>query len=150
MSMSVMDQVTFAIAVLGAVLGVISTWHSLDRSRMKLKVTPAHAIPVGGFNQNVNVCIQVTNLSEFAVTVREVGFQLGGTNKRMTLMSPILPDGGGWPRRLEPRSSVSVYAALEPDENTRRISCAYATTECGYTKKGNSPALKQIASRVGR
>lgn len=147
---SIMDRITLAIALLGAVLGVINTWVALDRSRLKLKVVPAHAIPVVWINQNINVGIQVTNLSDFAVTVREVGFLLSGTSNRMALISPILSDRGAWPRRLEPRSAVTVYGFQVPDEYARLIKCAYATTECGFTKKGNSPALKKFASRVGR
>jgi hypothetical protein len=38
---------TTSVAVVGAVLGIINTWHGLDKSRMKLKVVPAHAIPLG-------------------------------------------------------------------------------------------------------
>lgn len=71
--MSTVQAITFAIALLGAVLGLINTWHSLDKSRVKLKVVPAHAIPVGGADPWLQFCIEVTNLSTFPVTVHEVG-----------------------------------------------------------------------------
>ena len=37
--------VIFGLAVLGAALGVLNTWHSLDQRRVSLRVRPALAIP---------------------------------------------------------------------------------------------------------
>jgi len=42
--MTVTESITLSIALVGAVLGVINTWHQLDRSRVKLRVTPKHVI----------------------------------------------------------------------------------------------------------
>jgi hypothetical protein len=36
------QAITLSVAVLGAVLGVINTWQGLNKSRLKLKVKPAH------------------------------------------------------------------------------------------------------------
>lgn len=141
---TLLQVVTFAIALLGAVLGLINTWVTLDKSRIKLRVRPAHAIPVGGAPMHIGLSITITNLSAFAVTVQEVGLLYRGTDRRGAIGNPILLDGGKWPRRLEPRSSISVYAQ-RPDSQEYRIKCAYATTECGVTQQGNSPALKQMA-----
>jgi len=145
-SIALIDAVTLAIAILGAVLGVINTWHALDRSRVKLKVLPAHAIPVGGADPRLKFCIGVTNLSAFPVTIKEVGVLYKGTDRRGVFIDPFLMDGGSWPRRLEPRSSVTVYGQKPDSTPGLRIRCAYATTDCGHTKKGNSPALRQIAA----
>ena len=145
-SVTLIEAITLSIAILGAVLGVINTWHALDRSRVKLKVLPAHAIPVGGADPRLKFCIGVTNLSAFPVTISEVGILYEGTNKRGVFIEPFLADGGPWPRRLEPRSSVTVYGQVPDSTPDLRIRCAYATTECGHTKKGNSPALRQIAA----
>jgi hypothetical protein len=70
---SIMQAITLAIAVLGAVLGVINTWIDLDKSRVKLKVTPAHAIPVGGADPRLQFSLTITNLSSFAVTIDDAG-----------------------------------------------------------------------------
>ena len=139
------QAVTLSIAVLGAALGVINTLHGLDKSRLKLKVRPAHAIPVGSADSNLTFCIEVTNLSAFAVTVREVGVLYKGTKERGCITQPVLIDGGPWPRRLEPRSSVTVYGQQPGSSLERRIKTAYAKTECGVTKTGSSPALRQIS-----
>jgi hypothetical protein len=142
---ALVQAITLAIALLGAVLGVINTWHGLDRSRVKLKVRPAHAIAVGAANPELDFCIEVTNLSAFAVTVHDVGVFYRGTKSRGSFVMPVLADGGSWPRRLEPRSSVTVYGQRPISQPGRRIKCAYARTECGATKTGTSPALKQIS-----
>ncbi len=104
------EAITLAIAVLGAVLGLLNTWHQLDRSRVKLRVRPKHAISIGGVLQGVDFCIEVTNLSAFEVTISEAGLLYRGTDARGCMTAPpILIDGGKWPRRLPPRSSVTVY-----------------------------------------
>jgi len=146
---NLLQTVTFSIAVLGAVLGVINTWHALDRARVKLKVRPAHAIPVGRANPNLKFCIEVTNLSAFSITVCEVGVFYKGTDRRGSFVQPELIDGGPWPRRLEPRSSVTIYGQTPDSTPELRIKTAYAKTECGVTKTGTSPALKQIARGRG-
>lgn len=136
--------ITLALAAVGAVLGVINTWHALNNSRVKLVVRPMHAVPVGGLNSNIAFCIEVTNLSNFPVTVSEVGVFYHGTKARGAITNPILADGGAWPRRLEPRSSVTVYSQ-NPAVGAHPIKCAYATTECRVTQRATSPALKQLA-----
>lgn len=144
--MSTIQGITLAIAVLGAVLGVINTWQSLDKSRVKLRVRPKHAIPVGATDPRLTFCIEVTNLSAFAVTVDETGVFYRGTDKREAYTQPVLLDGKGWPRRLEARSSVTVYGQ-PPAADGHPLKCAYARTECGVTRTGTSPAFKQLAAR---
>jgi hypothetical protein len=145
--MSTVEAVTFAIAVLGAVLGLVNTWHNLDKTRVKLAVRPKRAIPLGNVDPRLTFCIEVTNLSSFAVTVSDVGVFYYGTKSRGSIINPVLLDGGVWPRRLEPRSSVTVYGQKPTSYSTDdKIRCAYAITDCGVTRRGNSPALKQIAN----
>lgn len=142
--MSLTQAITFAIAVLGAVLGIINTWQALDRSRVKIRVRPKHAIPIGGADSRLTFCIEITNLSAFAITVEEAGVFYKGTDKRGAYTQPVLIDGLSWPRRLEPRSAVTIYGQ-PPDGETHRLKCAYARTACGVTRTGTSPAFKQLA-----
>ncbi|WP_208668022.1 hypothetical protein [Pseudomonas arsenicoxydans] len=146
--MTLVNGVTLALALLGAVLGVINTWHALDKSRVKLRIRPKHAIPFGGTDARLNFCIEITNLSAFAVTVEEAGVALDSPDKRLAYTSPVLIDEGGWPRRLEPRTSVTIYGQA-PSTNGLRLKCTYATTSCGVTKEGTSPAFRQMAKRSG-
>src|SRR5258705_12890380 len=112
-------------------LSILNTWHALDRSRLHLKITPAHAFPLGTVDPIINFSIEVTNLSEFAVTIQEVGILYEGTEKPGPVLSPILLEGGSWPRRLEPRTAVSVYAQAPLPNGGPRIKCAYGRNACG-------------------
>ena len=144
--MSVVEAITLAIAVLGAVLGLINTCHAVDKMRVKIRVRPKHAIPVGGADPRITFCIEITNLSEFAITVNEAGVLLRGTDARAVYALPTLIDGKPWPRRLEPRSSVTVYGQPPEAKPGQSLKCAYARTACGVTRTGTSPAFKQLAA----
>lgn len=144
------ESITLGVALLGAALGILNTWQSLSASRVRLRVRPAHAIAVPT-GQNL-FSIEVVNLSNFAVTVDDVGFTLGGNTvkgTRAAIPQPILIDGGRWPRRLESREAVSVYFD-HLDMIGRRIGRAYASTACGETAYGTSPALEQVRGEVGQ
>jgi hypothetical protein len=143
-SMTTTELVTLPLAVLGAVLGVINTWRGLDRDRVKLRVVPKIALAATpGLDPRPRLCIEVTNLSTFAVTISEVGFLQRGTDHRMALVQPILPDGGPFPRRLEARSGFTAYFApgAEAREGFANVTKAYARTECGEWRHGKSKAL---------
>lgn len=145
--MTIVQIATTSFAFVGAVLGVINTWHGLDKSRIKLKILPAHAIPFGGMDERLRFCIEITNLSSFPVTINDAGVLFHGTKHRAAIVSPVFLDGGtNWPRRLEPRSAITVYSQIPRSENGKKIKIAYATTQCGHTQTGNSPALHQIAA----
>ena len=151
------EAVTLTIAVAGAVLGlvgtvlsILNTWRTFDRDKVKLRVVPKHAFPVGGIDNRPRVSIDVTNLSTFPVTVSQIGFLFHDTTNRGVLVQPFMPDGGSFPRRLEPRTSFSVLCDpmehLEPDFASVR--CVYAQTDCGATIEGNSPALRQLVANA--
>jgi len=140
------QTITFAIALLGAVLGVINTWYNLDKLRLKLKVAPKRAIPLGAADPRLTFCIEVTNLSSFPVSVEDAGVFYRGTKNRGSIVQPVFAEGGSWPKRLEPRTSFTVYSQAPHSTQGHRIKCAYARTQCGSTVTGTSPALKQIAN----
>jgi hypothetical protein len=138
------DFVTLGLAVLGAGLGLLNTWSAVNQRRVRLRVKPVHVVTATGAPM---FGIDVVNLSGFPVTVFEVGFTIGRTvdaARRLTVFQPILVDGKPWPRRLEGRTSVSVF--LDPNSLPvgERIGRAYARTECGEARYGSSPALKQL------
>jgi hypothetical protein len=141
--------VTVILATIGTVLGCINTCDLLNKRRVRLRVVPRSAIPdQGGVWTNSTqhipggaVCIEVTNLSSFPVTIDEVGYTLP-SRRRATIIKPILLDSKGWPRRLEPRDSVTVYGDVA--DIPRNIGKAFARTACGVTRFGNSPALDDL------
>lgn len=141
------DLITFGLALLGAVLGVMNTWRAISRDQPKVKVIPKHAIPVGAANSQINFSIEAVNLSTFAITITEMGLLHRGTQTRSALLPPVLIDGGPWPRRLEPRTTVTVFGHLDLVSSKHPIRCAYAKTDCGLTFRGTSRALAQLADQ---
>jgi hypothetical protein len=145
------DIFTISCAVIGAVLGIINTWNGLNQRRVKLKVVPKIAYPVshaGDIGPEMG-CIEVTNLSAFPVTVRDIGFTIDGDPRKKTraaILEPLVQDGGPWPRRLEARASVSLY--FDWSHLKRDIRKAYALTDCGEVAYGNSPALKSMRKKL--
>jgi len=145
------DIVTVGLAGVGAVLGVMNTWNALSQRRLRLVVRPMFAHPNNGGPPMISIA--VTNLSNFAVTVTEVGFVGKGGAKRgrrAMVVHPQIIDGKAWPRRLQPREAVSTYfdvteVALDPT----LLRKAYAGTECGEYVYGTSPSLDQLRDIAG-
>jgi len=136
------DIVTMILASIGAVLGVLNTWKVFARDRAKLRVVPKHAIPLGAVDRRLTFCIEVINVGGVALTVNEVGVFYRGTSRRNAVIAPVIIDNGPWPRRLEPRTSVTVYAqGASLAIPGHPIRCAYAMTDCGRTYERNRPAL---------
>jgi len=147
--MDILAIVTFGIALLGAVLGVLNTWRNFDRDRVKLIIKPAHSILVGGAEHlwpGIDFCIEVVNLSAFPVTVQEIGFENRDMNKRAVVVRSLTVDGGSLPRRLETREAVSLYFRKPGADERHLVKHAYAKTACGSKFTGTSPALKQISA----
>ena len=145
-----MDYVTLAIAALGAGLGIINTWHGLNQRRMKLMVVPKVAYLPSHGSEEMG-CINVTNLSAFPVTIREVGFTIDGDPRkkaRAAIPQPIVMDGDPWPRRLEARTSVSLF--FDWTNLKHGIKKAYALTDCGNVAYGDSPALRNKKRQLFR
>lgn len=142
------EAVTLAIAVLGAALGVINTWNSINTRKVRLRVRPSWTIGLGGHDFG----IEVMNLSAFPVTLDEVGFlygrSLSSTPRRAMVMRPTVIDGGPWPRRLDARGSVFVYFASGELPGGRPFWRAYGKTACGVLATGSSPAFRQLREMV--
>jgi len=140
--MTAFEIVTLILGVIGTWLVIMSYWR---KTRVKLKVKPAHAITQ---DASLQFSIDVVNLSAFPVTIDETGVFYSGTKNRGAIVNPVLIDGGGWPRRLEPHESVSVLSQLPISQNGEKIRCAYGRTTSGHVTKGNSAALKQISEET--
>ncbi|MER8650079.1 hypothetical protein [Mesorhizobium sp. M0586] len=140
------NAITMGVALLGAGLGIMNTWQAISAGRVRLRVKPAYAIGVPAGEMMFS--IEVVNLSNFAVTVTEVGFTLDGntikSRTRAAVALPILIDRKPWPRRLEARESVSAYFDPREMAGGRKLGQAYARTACGEVRYGSSPAAKQL------
>jgi hypothetical protein len=140
------DVITISIAAIGAVLGIVNTWHALDQRRVRLRVVPkiAHMVMGGDFGGPMG-CIEVVNLSAFPISISEIGFTIDGDprkHRRLAILEPITPDRQPLARTLEPRHAVTGYFDLS--HIVPGIQKAYVRTECDEVAYGASPALKQI------
>lgn len=145
--MSWTEVVTLGVAILGAFLGIVNTWQSWRRDRLRLRVTPMNVISLDG---RFNFGIEVANLSTFPVSVNEVGFTLDGPSARhgdRAMISPVPGDGGPWPRRLESREAVSLYFDSRGVDGSR-IGRAYAKTASGEFVYGSSAALANLRAGI--
>lgn len=152
------ETYTFVIALAGAISGVIGTvmgitnfMRALIKDRVKIKVYPQVNVFLENKDEKVEpvarVCIEVVNLSDFPVTINDVGFFLNKyfKNGKVSFLDKQLMHGGKLPKRMEPRSAITVY---HPNpgmfmDDVEKICGAYATTQCGREFKGNSKAFKK-------
>ena len=128
------DAITFGLALLGSVLGVINTWRAINRDRVKLRVglveapthnLPEHPVAMMGF--------EVTNLSTFPVTVAEIGLMMRNTDSRTVVPNPRMFDDGKFPRRLGPREQFIGYIDQPTLVDLSRFRAVFASTVCGET-----------------
>lgn len=164
--MELQDIITSVVAIVGMVLGIYNFVWARFADRVRLRVIPK-ASRLQGTDQNgrevylssrtrfdlahptasPELSLNVINLSKFAVTVGEVGLMPFLKRERFALLTPILRDGKPWPRKLEPRESVTVYfdtTRLLGADNIQSVTRAYARTACGTTCCGSSGALREF------
>jgi hypothetical protein len=147
LEITLIDGITLGIALFGVALGALNTWQEYHRDRVRLRVVPKVALPIGPvLGGSPTLCIDITNLSSFPVTISEVGLRYRGSKKRGTLTSPILFDQGGFPRRLEPRSTFTVFfhPSSLVDGTLQNARTAYAETDCGEIVEGSSLILDKL------
>ncbi|MFC5498155.1 hypothetical protein ACFPOE_11465 [Caenimonas terrae] len=129
MDINWLQLATLAIALIGAVLGLINTWRALSNDRVRVRVTPSWNL----FNTGQeSIGIEVVNLSSFAVTVTSIGFTKRGTGEHAMIVRPMLSSGDGLPKRLEPRTSFTAFAMPDALESiSGKLDRAYVNTGCG-------------------
>ena len=147
--MTIIQSITLAIALLGAVLGIINTWYALDRYRVKLRVVPKSAYPFGMGAPDVDFCIEVTNLSAFAIYLDEGGVLYAGTTNKGMIITPIFPNEikGSWPKKLESRESTTIYMKLSESENGHKAKGVYVRTQCGVKKTAKSKIMQRLIEK---
>ena len=141
MAYSTIEVLTFAGAMIGTFLGVLNTWRSVSSDKVRLKVKPVNIVAE---DPRLEFGIEVINLSQFPVTVREIGFLFSGTSKRTPIIEYMNRSGHRLPIRLEPRTSTVFYFEKPNAIPGHRFRCAYAQTDCESCITGKSPALAQL------
>jgi hypothetical protein len=162
------DIVTSLAAFVGMSLGIYNFWKERGKEKVKLRVIPK-SVQQKGFNSLGNTvflnsenefkdnnpqdffAIEVVNISRFTVTITEVGFLVSGTKQRISCSSPILDTQEKFPKKLEPRESLTAYVDLQSmlsSTNIRNVYCAFAKTSCDHIETGKTKALKQLIQYV--
>jgi hypothetical protein len=149
------DIVTSLAAFVGMSLGIYNFWKERGKEKVKLRVIPK-SVQQKGFNSLDNnpqdfFAIEVVNISRFTVTITEVGFLVSGTKQRISCSSPILDTQEKFPKKLEPRESLTAYVDLQSmlsSTNIRNVYCAFAKTSCDHIETGKTKALKQLIQYV--
>ena len=144
--MSLVNIITLILGIIGTILGIVNFVYILDKGRVKIKVFPKILVFLENHAESpvTRFCIEVINLSEFPVTIREVGFVLKKPWRAKIFSSRSrIVAGGQLPKRLESRSSITVYV----DNSTmmdyvKKVNSAYAITECGEEFKGKNRFLR--------
>jgi len=159
------DIVTPIAAITGMFLGIWNLVQTQKRDKVKLKIIPRSASYfASGKNVRLSsnefkihpqpdrLVIEVINLSQFPITIDEVG--LFAPKRKVQFFkahNPIIHDGGPWPRRLERNESVHAYinwSDLLDKEDSHLITLAYAMTACDHTQKGDSKALQDLIRNI--
>ena len=139
------EILTISAALLGAVLGIMNTWNSINQRRLRLRVRPAFVTDLAGQPQGFE--IEAINLSACPVTIVEAGFEVGN-KKRLPLQGGQI----AFPHRLESRESFSMRfgpSNFNPPDGVK-LGKAYVRTACGNWITGNSPAGRQFSDILAK
>lgn len=131
---AVLGFVTLAIAVLGAVLGVLNTYMQWRVQRARVRVQPL----VARINGNsLRFCIEITNLSAFPLTLTSVSL-VRGRGEPMFGFHPEFLTGQRLPIRLEARTSITAFlpAGAEQHEAFAGVRNVQVETQCGCIASG--------------
>jgi hypothetical protein len=146
-SATLKDTITIGAASVGAVLGIMNTWNSMNQRRVRLRVIPAFVMTSD--HDPLGFSVEVVNLSMFPITVAEIGFEVGH-GQRAPLQSPQFLDNKSLPRRIESREAISALFGPRDFQisSNVRLGYAYVRTACGRTIYGNSPAGRQFSKML--
>lgn len=145
--MSIIAGITLGIALLGAVLGIINTVHTVWRDRVRLKVTPMWMFAGGGESQ---MTIDIVNSGFLDVTITGAGFSEARGKGCYWIVPALLLHGGHLPQRMQPRTTITVLLPVgtEDQEWMGKVKQARVKTACGRQFEGITPALRGQINKV--
>ena len=146
--------ITFAIALLGAGLGVFNTWQGWRDRAVRLRVIPKYAQPIDHNMPRMDIpclSVEVQNLGADPVTVEEVGLLIGPAKGNMPSRAPFPSQfvvmGPTLPHRIERHDAITLVVPIGrlPRED---FTAAYARTAAGHLVRGTSPALADVVNVI--
>jgi len=125
------NWLTLGIAVLGATLGVFNAVWLIRKDTVRLKVTyvavyiPGVDVWTGG--------VQIINAGYLPVTVNEIAFHNGKTDKKRAAVFSDYVQQIKLPHRMEPRTSITVVAdpGILLNIDSGRFTWCSTGTACG-------------------
>jgi hypothetical protein len=153
MHLDLVQAVTLAIALVGALLGFLNTWRTFSQDRVRLRVRSHYNLFTNGEER---LGVTVVNLSTFAVTIAHIGLTMRSTENRLHFIDPMLSNGDKLPHRLEPRASFTAFpaAGAHKGKGMDRAHRAFVTTQCGVEVLGSAKhlatALHNLSLASGR
>ena len=153
------DWLTLACGASGLMLGIVNATYSYLRKRVRVKVVPKTATTLqggilsqssGDLSKLGNVVIEITNLSDFPIFIKEIGFNSVRSTSRSVIISPFTTNKGqGNPIRLDSRESTTVFAREEETLSTLksyRVKSVYVETGCGIKSSGTNRIFRQACT----
>jgi len=155
-----------ACGIAGLVLGIINIQIETQRTKVRLKIVPKWMNTNIGRNASFNFEIEVINLSEFPVTISEIGllprrdihsvftgYTVQDCEKSIDFLMLNSKESTEIPYRLEPHTSCteryfSEYGIQNNYNEFEIFKKAYAQTQDGTLVTNTSKTLKQMIKRV--
>lgn len=144
MDAEIVQIITTALAVLGAVLGLYNAWRNWVQDRVRLVVEVSAARDVYDVP---HLLVDIRNLSTFPVTVTHLGFDyLGRSGLHAQIAAPSFVGSEKLPVRLAPRTSATAFVALAAMENEKwaAVRHAYIKTACGLKRVGGRRTFNDL------
>jgi len=165
---NVITTITIITAVVGAVCGITGLILGIQRTKVRLKIVPKWMNINIGRNASFNFEIEVINLSEFPVTIKEIGFlprkdihsvftgyTMQDCAKSIDTLMPCREGSTVLSYKLEPHTSCyehyfSEYGIQNNYKKSEIFKKVYALTEDGtlVTNMSKNKTLKQMVKRV--
>lgn len=150
--------VTFGLALLGAVLGIVNTVVGLINSKLRVRVKLVFGWGIDGSGKPLQkphaVGVEVTNISSFPITVIDVGVAHRRSwrhwhrrkehRDRSTFVGSLVEVT--LPQRMDAREQATFYIPLALVPNDKSYWRVYAKTACGRVIYGNNAdkALRKL------
>ena len=139
-------QITFTIAVIGAVLGILNFYRSVSRDRVHLKITPSrYVMDPPGQSTIQGLSVEVVNLGFVPVTISNAYIQL--KNRSIVADPGITSTLGKWkiPVCLEAKESTTLFFSPEFNHDLTLIDakCVLVKTACGINLKNSNRVFRE-------
>ena len=149
------EALVAALALVGAVLGVLNGWGRLRDRGVRLRVTTTHLFRLeeewqpprvhGVAVQRLRVGVEVVNLSSFPVTISSAGIMYKGL-----ALDAAYPDldmlAQRGPQRIGSRESITLYFPpdVTSEHDLTKAKRLYAKTACGAVRYDSAKEARQL------